>query len=112
VVAIGLVVAIGGGLLAPRARGADKGGPQGSVFTVNNESGQARTINVSGFPVVADDNPFFLNLGANGRRCSSCHQPNENMGVSAAGIQARFEATGGMDPIFRPNAVGLVREGR
>jgi len=103
VVAIGLVVAIGGGLLAPRARGADKGGPQGSVFTVNNESGQARTLNVSGFPVVADDNPFFLNLGVNGRRCASCHQPNENMGVSAAGIQARFEATGGMDPIFRPN---------
>src|SRR5207247_2626652 len=48
VVAIGLVVAIGGSLLAPRARGADKGGPQGAVFSVDNESGRARTINVSG----------------------------------------------------------------
>ena len=68
VIAIGLVVVIGAGMLAPRARGADKGGPQGAIFTVDNESGKARTINVSGFPVVADTNPFFLNLGANGRR--------------------------------------------
>ena len=79
VVAIGLVVAIGGSLLAPRARGADKGGPQGAVFSVDNESGRARTINVSGVPVVADDNPFFLDLGVNGRRCVTCHQPSEKV---------------------------------
>jgi hypothetical protein len=100
-VAIGLIVAVlTGGLLAERARGAN---PHGAVFTTSNESGMARTINVAGFAVVADDNPFFLDLGVNGRRCVTCHQPAENMGVSAAGIQARFEATGGTDPIFRTN---------
>jgi hypothetical protein len=31
------------------------------------------------------------------------HQLNENMTVSASGVQARFEATGGTDPIFRTN---------
>jgi hypothetical protein len=41
---------------------------QGAIFTADNESGKARTINVAGFPVVSDDNPFFRDLGANGRR--------------------------------------------
>jgi hypothetical protein len=70
---------------------------------VANESGAARTINVSGGPVVDDGDPFFLDLGINGRRCVTCHQPDENMGVSAAGVQARFRATRGTDPIFRTN---------
>lgn len=92
-----------GALVAPVARGADTSGPQGAIFTVDNESGMARTINVSGLPVVADTNPFFQNLGVNGRGCVTCHEPKENMGVSAAGIRARFDATGGTDPIFRTN---------
>ena len=78
-------------------------GPQGPIFTVGNESGRARTINVSGAPVVATDNPFFADLGANGRRCVTCHQPENNMTVTPAGIRARFDATGGQDPIFRTN---------
>jgi cytochrome c peroxidase len=53
--------------------------------------------------VVATDHPFFLDLGANGRRCVTCYQPDNNMSVSAAGVQARFEATDGTDPIFRTN---------
>jgi cytochrome c peroxidase len=92
-----------GALLTPVARGADTSGPQGAIFTTDNESGKARTINVAGVPVVADTNPFFQDLGANGRRCVTCHEPKQNMGVSAAGIRARFEATGGTDPIFRTN---------
>ena len=94
-----LMAAIGSAAVVPLVRG----DAQGPVFTVKNESGLARTINVAGFPVVATDNPFFLDLGANGRRCVTCHQPGNNMTVSAAGVQARFEETGGTDPIFRPN---------
>ena len=44
-------------------------GDDGRAFKAKNESGEARTINVAGFPVVAPDNPFFLDLGTNGRRC-------------------------------------------
>jgi cytochrome c peroxidase len=74
---------------------------------VKNESGAARTINVAGFSVVATDNPFFLDLGVNGRRCVTCHQPANNMSVSAADIRARFEATGGTDPNFYDVRFGL-----
>ena len=93
-----LVVAVTGGITAPRA-----GSPHDSAFTADNKSGRAQTINVAGFPVVAEDNPFFLDLGINGRRCVTCHQPNQNMTVTPAGIRARFVATAGTDPIFRTN---------
>jgi cytochrome c peroxidase len=97
---IALVAAATGGV-APLARSAD--GPQGANFSVENESGRARTINIAGFPVVATDNPFFLDLGINGRRCVTCHQPDNNMTVTPDGVQARFEETDGTDPIFRTN---------
>jgi hypothetical protein len=76
-------------------------GDNGRAFKAKNESGEARTINVAGFPVVAPDNPFFLDLGTNGRRCVTCHQPADNMSVSASSIAERFEKTSGEDPIFR-----------
>jgi hypothetical protein len=44
---------------------------------------------------------FFQNLGANGRTCFSCHQPQSGWSVSAAGVAARFAQSGGTDPIFR-----------
>jgi cytochrome c peroxidase len=47
------------------------------------------------------DNPFFQNLGTNGRTCFTCHQPAFGWSVSAASVAARFDATGGTDPIFR-----------
>ena len=103
-VAMGIILtAISGATLANSARGAGMPARQGSVFTVDNESGTARTISVTESPVVAEDNPFFMDVGVNGRRCVTCHQPAENMTVSAAGIRARFDATGGTDPIFRTN---------
>jgi cytochrome c peroxidase len=103
-VGMGLVLSVvGGTLAAPSVRGQLPGGPQGSIFTMKNESGVARTINVAGFPVVATDNPFFLDLGVNGRRCVTCHQPENNMTVTPAGLQERFETTRGKDPIFRSN---------
>jgi cytochrome c peroxidase len=100
--AIGIVVTvIGAASPARSARG--EGAPQGHVFTVHNESGIARTINVTGGSVMAVDNPFFLDLGVNGRRCITCHEPQSNMTVTPARLQARFDATEGTDPIFRPN---------
>jgi cytochrome c peroxidase len=47
-------------------------------------------------------NPFFQSLGTNGRSCVSCHQPADAWTVTPAHIQARFYASGGDDPIFRP----------
>ncbi len=45
--------------------------------------------------------PFFQSLGTNGRSCATCHQPSDAMGVSAAHVQERFDASAGLDPIFR-----------
>jgi hypothetical protein len=47
--------------------------------------------------------PFFQSLGSNGRACVTCHQPSIGWTVTPENIQARFEATGGTDPIFRTN---------
>src|SRR5690242_6740156 len=62
------------------------------VVRVDNQNGN---IDLSG--------PFFQNLDTNGRTCGTCHQPSDGMTVSAAHIQARFNATQGLDPIFRTN---------
>ena len=47
--------------------------------------------------------PFFQSLGTNGRSCATCHQPSDAMTVSAAHVQGRFDASQGLDPIFRTN---------
>ncbi|OLB38873.1 MAG: hypothetical protein AUH11_05530 [Acidobacteria bacterium 13_2_20CM_57_17] len=56
-----------------------------------------------GGPTDISKNPFFQDLGTNGRRCVTCHQASDAWSVVPAHIQARFEATHGTDPIFRPN---------
>jgi cytochrome c peroxidase len=47
-------------------------------------------------------NAFFQNLGTNGRTCFTCHQPQTGWTVSAAAAKARFNASAGTDPLFRP----------
>ncbi|HCC57229.1 MAG TPA: hypothetical protein DEQ47_08180 [Solibacterales bacterium] len=47
--------------------------------------------------------PFFQSLGTNGRSCATCHQPSDAMSVAAAHVQARFDGSQGLDPIFRTN---------
>src|SRR6185369_17213036 len=49
------------------------------------------------------NNPFFLPLGTNARACSTCHQPNNGWAIRTEDVQARFDATDGLDPIFLPN---------
>lgn len=45
-------------------------------------------------------NAFFDSLGSNGRTCATCHQPPSGMSTNAANIKARYQATGGTDPVF------------
>ena len=47
--------------------------------------------------------PFFQDLGTNGRRCVSCHQPADGWTITPENVQARFAETNGADPIFRSN---------
>jgi hypothetical protein len=45
-------------------------------------------------------NPFFQNLGTNGRTCFTCHEPEDGWGLSAQHAQDRF-AENPTDPLFR-----------
>ena len=64
-----------------------------------NPSGAALTLSTAGR--IDRRNPFFANLGANGRSCESCHQAAEGWTITPRGVRERFEATRGTDPIFR-----------
>ena len=66
-----------------------------------NEAGVALTISTNGF--IDRRNPFFRELGANGRSCVTCHQPEEGWSMTPKGLRDRFERTNGMDPVFRLN---------
>jgi cytochrome c peroxidase len=74
--------------------------PTFQVFS--DPAGRFATFNTAG-PTEMEDNPFFQDLGTNGRRCVTCHQPSDAWSVTPPHIQERFDATGGTDPIFRPN---------
>ena len=78
---------------------------QGSALPDNswfpNAAGALRTSSTSGS--IDLSGPFFQSLGTNGRSCASCHQRDQGWSISAGRVQARFEATAGLDPIFRPN---------
>jgi cytochrome c peroxidase len=71
--------------------------PNGAHFT--NPAGTSSTYSTTGG--IDLTGPFFQSLGTNGRSCGSCHQPSDGMSVSASHVQQRFDATAGLDPIFR-----------
>lgn len=74
--------------------------PRFQVFP--DPQGAFANLNLGG-PTDTTANPFFQDLGTNGRRCVTCHQPSDAFSVTPPHIRARFEATSGTDPIFRPN---------
>ena len=63
--------------------------------------GQLRTFTTNGsFDL---QNPFFRDLGTNGRTCFSCHRPDQGWTITPDDVQRRFIASRGLDPIFRTN---------
>jgi hypothetical protein len=70
-----------------------------SMLPIANATGFAATLSTAG-PIDLTG-PFFQSLGSNGRSCSSCHQPAEGWTVTPEGVKARFDASAGLDPIFR-----------
>lgn len=74
-----------------------------------NASGVATTLSRTG--IIDTSNEFFQDLGANGRRCVSCHLPTAGWTVTPAQLRAVFNATNGgatadalgLGAIFRTN---------
>jgi cytochrome c peroxidase len=62
-------------------------------------SGAIATVRPDG-PILTAKNAFFLDIGANGRTCFSCHQPQDGWTISARHVRDRFAANAD-DPLFR-----------
>ena len=72
-----------------------------AVLRDPNRSGVIATVSTGG--AIDPENPFFQSVGSNGRRCGSCHDPAEGWTITPGGARARFDASGGLDPLFRSN---------
>ena len=72
-----------------------------NLLVFDNPSGRMRTFNANG--AIDLKNPFFQDLGTNGRSCVTCHQPGEAWTITPPSVQERFARTNGADPIFRSN---------
>src|SRR6266566_10032582 len=73
-----------------------------SLYPFPDAAGVLETYNAGGKPIDLTG-PFFQSLGTNGRSCGSCHRPAQGWSISADEVKARYEATQGLDPIFRTN---------
>jgi cytochrome c peroxidase len=94
-----ILCALVAALETARQARADGNGP--NLFGFADPTGIIRTYNVNG--ATDFDNPFFQSLGTNGRSCGSCHDAADGWTIVPSHVQARFDATGGEDPIFRTN---------
>jgi hypothetical protein len=97
--ALVLTTSLVAAIAAPRRAGAQNGMPAALMFS--NDAGVAGTITAGGS--FEPSNPFFADLGTNGRTCFTCHRPAQAWSITPAEIAERFERTGGLDPIFRAN---------
>lgn len=75
-------------------------GESPAMTPIADPSGEIATFTSTG--TINGGSAFFQNLGTNGRTCATCHQQSDAWGVSAEHVRARFFATLGSDPIFRP----------
>ena len=89
------------GMLSATSRPATAADADRELLDFQDPSGQVRTTNVNG-PLDLD-NPFFQDLGTNGRRCVTCHQPSAAWTITPANVEERFRESRGTDPIFTNN---------
>src|SRR3569623_1744034 len=68
------------------------------LLTNVNASGEAGTESLSGPNDTS--NPFFKPYGT-GRSCATCHQQEDGWTITPAGVQARFDRSDGLDPLFK-----------
>ncbi len=72
-----------------------------NMLASDNDTGQLRTFTVQGS--IDLGNPFFQDLGSNGRRCVTCHQPGDGWSMTPLHIRKRFDESKGQDPVFLTN---------
>jgi len=85
-------------VIAQRSSAAE---PRGRDRSFSNPAGVHRTLTTTGG--MDEGNPFFQELGTNGRSCFTCHRPAQAWTITPAELGERFDATAGLDPVFRVN---------
>src|SRR5215813_9610208 len=72
-----------------------------NLFPFRDPTGLVGTFNISGkIDTSGKDNPFFEDLGTNGRSCGTCHVAANAMGLGTDTVQERFRRSKGRDPLF------------
>lgn len=94
-----VIVVIGSAVLVAGAGDSQRVLPRFQKFA--DSDGAFANLNLGG-PSDTTANPFFQDLGTNGRRCVTCHQPGDAFSITPPHIRERFEETRGTDPLFRP----------
>lgn len=79
---------------------ADAGAGQ-RALTFPDDTGKISSVRVSG--AIDRSHPFFQGMGPTGRSCATCHAPEAGWSLTPALARARFDASGGLDPLFRPH---------
>jgi cytochrome c peroxidase len=69
-----------------------------------NEFGVAESVHRSG--LIDRSNPFFLELGVNGRTCASCHDGRAGWTITPTFARQLFNASDGLPPLFRIHDAG------
>ena len=72
-----------------------------ALIASRDPSGQLRTFTTNGSYDL--QNPFFQDLGTNGRACFTCHRPDQGWTMTPHDLQRRFAESRGLDPVFRNN---------
>jgi cytochrome c peroxidase len=102
-----IVLTVAGGLCWAAALGLFLAAPAASedhtdpnMMAFANAAGQMQTFSRG---AINRAHPFFQELGRNGRRCVTCHEPEAAWTITPELVQRRFDESQGMDPLFRAN---------
>lgn len=71
-----------------------------ALLLTNDSTGILSSVASDGQPIQLSG-PFFESFGTNGRTCATCHVPDEAWTISPPQVQLRFNASNGLDPLFR-----------
>jgi len=99
---MGLALLVGACAVEPDAVTQGEHGHSGdeveNLHPAGNANGKHATLSTRGF--IDRTGEYFQAQGTNGRSCSTCHTGEDAWSLLPSSIQARFDATGGLDPIF------------
>lgn len=95
-----LIVAVAAAMLLCLRHGATAGSRLPNPLYSSDPTGTLATYGKVGG--VDLSNPFFKSLGTNGRSCASCHVTRDAWSITPPDLQARFNSSNGLDPVFSP----------